>query len=85
MEAYRRGWGFDLEWDVRAGEVGGYDEAAVQAKMEACIDAFAAGALEEEREGGAVSATQEKKRAKEAQKTKQRARARARLAASREG
>ena len=81
----RRGWGFDLEWDVRAGDAARYGEAAIQAKMEACIDAFEAAALEEEREGGAVSATQEKKRAKEFQKAKQRARARARMAASRGG
>ena len=83
--AYRRGWGFDLEWAVDAADAGRYDERAIQAKMEGCIDAFEAAAVEEEREGGAVSVTQERKRLKEQQKARQRARARAQFTARRGG
>ena len=83
----RRGWGFDLEWEVPAADARAdrYDAAAIQARMEACIDTFEAAALDEEREGGGVSATQEKKRAKEQMKARQQARARARMAGARRG
>ena len=85
LESFRRGWGFDLEWDVDAAAAGRYDEAAIQAKMEHCIDAFEQSALEEVEDGSAVSSTQEKKRLKEEQRVRQRARTRARLAAKRGG
>ena len=81
LETFRRGWGFDLEWSVDAAQASRYDETAIQMKMEECIDAFEVAAEEEERDGGSISSTQEKKRLKEQQKTKQRARSRARLAA----
>ncbi len=80
LESYRRGWGFDLEWNVDATEASQYNEAAIQAKMEECMDRFEKAALVEERDGGSISSTQEKKRLKEQQKTKQRARSKARLA-----
>ncbi|KAI0367654.1 P-loop containing nucleoside triphosphate hydrolase protein [Pilatotrama ljubarskyi] len=83
LRSSRRGWGFDLEWTVEAAESGRYDEALIQAKMEECIDRFDAAAREEERDGSAVSSTQEKKLAKEMQKARQQARSRARLAAKR--
>lgn len=85
LESFRRGWGFDLEWDVAAAEAGRYDSAAIQTKMEQCIDAFEKSALEEEQDGGAVSSTQQKKRLKEQQRVKQQARTRARLASKRSG
>ena len=69
-----------MEWSVDAAQASRYDETAIQMKMEECIDAFEVAAEEEERDGGSISATQEKKRLKEQQKTKQRARARARRA-----
>ncbi|KAI0642578.1 P-loop containing nucleoside triphosphate hydrolase protein [Trametes meyenii] len=78
---YRRGWGFDLEWSVDTAEARRYDEELIQAKMEDCIDRFEEAAKEEEREGGAISSTQEKKIAKEMQRARQQARTRARLAA----
>ncbi|KAI0656941.1 P-loop containing nucleoside triphosphate hydrolase protein [Cubamyces menziesii] len=81
LQSCRRGWGFDLEWAVDAAESGRYDEALIQAKMEECIDRFEEAAEEEERDGSAISSTQEKKRAKEMQRTRQQARTRARLAA----
>ncbi|TBU23176.1 hypothetical protein BD309DRAFT_1079757 [Dichomitus squalens] len=83
METFRRGWGFDLEWSVDAAQAGRYNEATIQTKMEECIDKFEEAAVEEEREGGSISSTQEKKRLKEQQKTRQRARSSARLAARR--
>ncbi|KAI0760129.1 P-loop containing nucleoside triphosphate hydrolase protein [Fomes fomentarius] len=85
LESFRRGWGFDLEWDVAAAEAGRYDAAAIQTKMEQCIDAFEKSALEEEQDGGAVSSTQQKKRLKEQQRVRQQARTRARLASKRSG
>ena len=80
LETYRRGWGFDLEWNVDAAEASHYDEATIQAKMGDCIDRFEEAASLEEREGGSISSTQEKKRLKEQQKARQRARSKARLA-----
>ncbi|KAI0332807.1 P-loop containing nucleoside triphosphate hydrolase protein [Cubamyces sp. BRFM 1775] len=81
LQSCRRGWGFDLEWAVDAAESGRYDEALIQAKMEECIDRFEEAAEEEERDGSAISSTQEKKRAKDMQRARQQARSRARLAA----
>ncbi|OJT13135.1 hypothetical protein TRAPUB_10290 [Trametes pubescens] len=83
VQSYRRGWGFDFEWDVNGAEAGRYDEALIQAKMEDCIDRVEKAAKEEERDGGAISSTQEKKRAKEEQRTRQQARSKARLATKR--
>ncbi|GBE88608.1 P-loop containing nucleoside triphosphate hydrolase protein [Sparassis crispa] len=81
----RRGWGFDVEWTVNADEARQYDTAVIQRKMEECIDAFERAALEEEREGGGVSSTQEKKRIKEQTIAKRVAKTRARLTAKRGG
>ncbi|KAI0350860.1 P-loop containing nucleoside triphosphate hydrolase protein [Trametes cingulata] len=81
LQSSRRGWGFDLEWTVEAAESGRYDEALIQAKIEECIDRFEEAAREEERDGSAISSTQEKKIAKEMQRARQQARSRARLAA----
>jgi len=83
-ETHRRGWGFDLEWTVDEAE-GRYDEAAIQSKMEACIDAFERAAVDEERAGGGVSATQEKKRAREELLARRAARSKAKFAAKRSG
>ncbi|KAI0764591.1 P-loop containing nucleoside triphosphate hydrolase protein [Trametes elegans] len=82
-QSFRRGWGFDLEWAVDGAEAVRYDEAFIRAKMEECIDRFERDAAEEEREGGGLSSTQEKKKAKERQRALQQARSRARLAAKR--
>ncbi|KAF9816601.1 hypothetical protein IEO21_04002 [Rhodonia placenta] len=83
--AHRRGWGFDLEWEVGAGGAGVQDPTAVQKRMEECIDRFERSAAQEERAGGGVSATQEKKRVREELLAKRAARTRARLAARRGG
>lgn len=63
------GWGFDFEWEGRAD---------VQARMEERIAAHVREVAEERRGGGGVSATQGKKRAREAQAARRRARGRAR-------
>ena len=85
MESQRRGWGFDLEWTVDKADMDRYDAALIQKKMEECIDTFREAAVEEEREGGSVSSTQEKKRLREEQLAKRAKRAKARLAARRGG
>ena len=77
---YRRGWGFDLEWTVEPSESERYDDLMIQAKMEECIDAFEREMEDEERDGGGVSATQQKKRVRDEQLAKRAARSKARLA-----
>jgi hypothetical protein len=66
--AITHGWGFDLEWQLRAEEVAaaGRDgerghAALVQAKMEACIDAHLGEIERQEATENNVSATQRKK------------------------
>jgi hypothetical protein len=77
----RRGWGFDLEWDID--ESGAPEtEEDVQRHMEQHIDEYLANLETEE---GEVSSTQEKKRAKEEMVAKRAAKARAKLAARRAG
>ncbi|KAJ7666223.1 P-loop containing nucleoside triphosphate hydrolase protein [Mycena polygramma] len=60
--AITHGWGFDLEWQLRADEVAGKDpQALIQEKMEACIDHHVADAARQELNEDNVSATQRKK------------------------
>jgi hypothetical protein len=60
----RRGWGFDFEWTVDGSMncTGPAFESAVQSKMEECIDESLRAASEDERSGGGISMTQERKR-----------------------
>lgn len=77
----RRGWGFDLEWDVnntRASET----IEDIQRHMERHIDEYLVGLETEE---GEVSSTQEKKRAKEEMMAKRARKVKAKLAARRAG
>lgn len=77
----RRGWGFDLEWDIN--DAGAPEtEEDVQRHMERHIDEYLANLETEE---GEVSSTQEKKRAKEEMMAKRAAKAKAKLAARRAG
>jgi len=73
----RSGWGLDFEWlaDVDADA----SDAAVLARMERCIDHFAAEEAREEEVGGAVSATQERKRIREERQAKRAMLAKARM------
>ena len=80
----RRGWGFDFEWMLDGTEVGD-DMTVVQHKMEDCIDAHLQAAAEEEREGGGLSSTQEKKTSRAAKMAKRMAKRKARLTARRGG
>jgi mitochondrial GTPase 1 len=75
------GWGLDLEWRADAD----VSDAAVQAHMEECIEQYTEEAAQEEEEGGAVSATQERKRIREEKRAKRALRTKARLAAKRTG
>ncbi|KAJ6470072.1 P-loop containing nucleoside triphosphate hydrolase protein [Mycena vitilis] len=60
--AITHGWGFDLEWQLRADEVAGKDpQALIQEKMAACIDRHVADAARQELNEDNVSATQRKK------------------------
>ncbi|KZT04496.1 uncharacterized protein LAESUDRAFT_297622 [Laetiporus sulphureus 93-53] len=82
LRTYRRGWGFDFEWDVDVAEAvaNRYDAAAIQRKMEECIENFEEAALEEERAGGGLSRAQGKKREKDESKAKRVAKMKAKLA-----
>ncbi|KAH9947550.1 P-loop containing nucleoside triphosphate hydrolase protein [Amylocystis lapponica] len=82
-QTHRRGWGFDFEWTVDTAEAQRYDAALVQQKMEGCIDAFERAAVQEAREGGGVSSTQERKLIREQVLAKRAVRTKARLAARR--
>ncbi|EMD35527.1 hypothetical protein CERSUDRAFT_116270 [Gelatoporia subvermispora B] len=84
-QAHRRGWSFDLEWDVAADEVARYDKALVQRKMEECIARCDVELAQEEEEGGSVSKTQTKKRAKQELMARRVAKHQARLLASKAG
>lgn len=77
----RHGWGFDLEWTVSQEEAAQYDEATVQRKMEECMENFEAESLREEQEGGGVSSTQLKKKAREEELARRARRISARLSA----
>lgn len=83
LQTHRRGWGFDFEWPVDQSELANYDEAAIQKKMEGCIDAFEAEVHEEESEGGAVSITQERKKVRTQLLAKRAARSKAKAPSSR--
>ncbi|KAJ7634817.1 P-loop containing nucleoside triphosphate hydrolase protein [Roridomyces roridus] len=63
--AVTHGWGFDLEWQIRAEELAGGREpqVLVQEKMEECIDRHLAKLTQEELAENNVSATQRKKQA----------------------
>jgi hypothetical protein len=76
----RRGWGLDFEWlpDADADA----SDATVQARMEGCIDRFVAEEARDEEEGGAVSATQERKRIREEKQAKRALLAKARVRGS---
>lgn len=77
----RRGWGFDLEWDIDGGGAPETD-GGVQWHMERRIDEYLANLEAEE---GEVSSTQEKKRAKQEMAAKRTAKLKAKLAARRAG
>ena len=74
----RTGWGLDFEWLADADADA--SDAVVQAHMEKCIERLVAEEAREEEEGGAVSATQERKRIREEKHVKQALRSKARLA-----
>jgi len=77
----RRGWGFDLEWNLES--AGALEtEANIQRHMERHIDEYL---VNLEMEEGEVSSTQEKKRAKEEMMAKRAAKVKAKLAARRAG
>ncbi|KAJ7717221.1 P-loop containing nucleoside triphosphate hydrolase protein [Mycena metata] len=60
--AITHGWGFDLEWQIRAEELAGRDHGLlVQEKMEACIDGHLADLERQDLSENNVSATQRKK------------------------
>lgn len=75
----RHGWGFDLEWSVSPDEAQRYDENVIQRKMEECLEGFDAEAAQEEQEGGKVSSTQVKKKAREEELARRAKRTTARL------
>ena len=71
MPVQRRGWGFDFEWSVDGSEIG-HESDVIQQKMEDCIDNYMTNTAEEEREGGGISLTQEKKKIREEKVAKRR-------------
>ena len=77
------GWGLDFEW--RLGADVDVSDAAVQGYMEECIERYATEDAREEEEGGAISATQERKRIREEKLAKRALRTKGRLAAKRAG
>ena len=77
----RRGWGFDLEWDINHPGVPETEEE-VQQHMAQHIDEYL---VNLEKEEGEISSTQEKKRAKEEMMAKRAAKVKAKLAARRAG
>lgn len=77
----RRGWGFDIEWDINGSEAP-ETEKDVQHHMERHIDEYLVNLGKEE---GELSPTQEKKRAKEEIRAKRAAKLKAKLAARRAG
>ena len=77
----RRGWGFDLEWDINDAGVPETEED-IQRHMGRRIDEYL---VDLEAEEGVVSSTQEKKRAKEEMMAKRAAKMKVKLAARRAG
>lgn len=77
----RRGWGFDLEWNIQNTGTPETEED-IQQHMEHLIDEYLLNLGTEEEE---VSSTQEKKRAKEEMMAKRAAKVKAKLAARRAG
>jgi len=75
----RSGWGLDFEWLADADADADTSDAAVLAHMERCIDRFVAEEARDEEGGGAVSATQERKRVREERQTKRALLAKARM------
>jgi hypothetical protein len=75
----RSGWGLDFEWLANADSEAEAEasDATVQAEMEKCIDRFVAVEARDAEEGGAVSATQERKRIREEKQAKRTLRAKA--------
>ncbi|KAJ6494945.1 P-loop containing nucleoside triphosphate hydrolase protein [Mycena vulgaris] len=60
--AFAHGWGFDLEWEIRADEISGREhKLLIQEKMEACIDRHLVNMEHEDLGENNVSATQRKK------------------------
>ncbi|KAJ7719194.1 P-loop containing nucleoside triphosphate hydrolase protein [Mycena maculata] len=60
--AMTHGWGFDLEWQLSAGEIAGTGhQLLIQQKMEVCIDQHLVNMKREELAENNVSATQRKK------------------------
>ncbi|KAF9219523.1 hypothetical protein BS17DRAFT_804390 [Gyrodon lividus] len=78
--AIRRGWGFDFEWTSDPFAPTSADSGTVEQKMGECIDACMKMAEEQERLGGDVSQTQEKKRAWQEKQAKRAAKNKAKLA-----
>jgi hypothetical protein len=66
----RSGWGLDFEWLADADADADMSDAAVLAHMERCIDRFVVEEAREGEDGGAVSATQERKRVREEKQAK---------------
>ena len=64
----RSGWGLDFEWLADADT--DTSDATVLAHMERCIDRFMVEESRDEEGGGAVSATQERKRIREERQAK---------------
>jgi hypothetical protein len=79
----RIGWGLDFAWPADADSDVDASDAIVQAHMEGSIERFLAERALEDEEGGAVSATQERKRIREEKHVKWALRTKARLAARR--
>jgi len=77
------GWGLDFEWPADEEAEACSSDAVVQAHMEACIGRFLAEEAREDEEGGAISATQERKRIREEKRAKWALRTKSRLAAKR--
>lgn len=79
MPVQRRGWGFDFEWSIDGSEIG-HESDVIQQKMEECIDSYMVNTAEEEREGGSVSVTQERKKVREEKIAKRREKMKAKVA-----
>ena len=77
----RHGWGFDLEWSVNPEEAERYGQALVQQKMEECLDKFEADFKQEQQDGGRISSTQLKKKARDEELARRARRVSARLGA----
>ncbi|KIJ59395.1 hypothetical protein HYDPIDRAFT_184032 [Hydnomerulius pinastri MD-312] len=75
----RRGWGFDFEWTTDSSTP--TSSEAVEQKMGECIDEYMRISEEQERLGGAVSQTQEKKRSWQEKQAKRAAKSKAKLTA----